>query len=666
LFLLISLLTAQITSAQNVNIQQADSLRRELARATQDTTRAIILADLAEAYRTERPDSTLYFADQTLQLCRDIDFPFGEMRAYLVLCFYFYFTISDTPQALEAGQKALDLAEKNGFKDYEGACLIRVAQVNLQARNPQAAFNYLKRANKLLSNNGDPFFYAVTYWWLATTYLSMNKPDSALHMATIGRDKAIEIKSDRVLGQVLKIMGRIYSNKGDLPLAKQYYLEGIHAAERMNELVDVASGYLSLANIFRGSNQNDSAIYYATKAYEICRPRSIKNIIVSSGNMLSELLASKDPAEALRYLKIANAARDSIYTAQKVQSAQALLFKERERRVEMAFEKKAYQSSVRQYALLAGVGVLLFVVLSLYRNNRNKQVANVALEKQKEKVENTLIELRATQAQLIQSEKMASLGELTAGIAHEIQNPLNFVNNFSEVNRELIAELKSEKSKPKTDRDDQAEDELLNVIEQNLGKINHHGKRADAIVKGMLQHSRATSGQAEPTDINALCDEYVRLAYHGFRAKDKSRSDGQILKPIRVETDFHPSLPKINVVPQDIGRAILNLISNALYAVSQRRAELIRDQPEYEPTVTVSTKKSGDNVLISVKDNGNGIPDSIKDKIFQPFFTTKPVGQGTGLGLSMTYDIVKAHGGTLKADSQVGGGTEFIIQFQNV
>jgi two-component system, NtrC family, sensor kinase len=177
LFLLIGLLTAQITSAQNVNIQQADSLRRELARATQDTTRAIILADLAEAYRTERPDSTLYFADQTLQLCREIDFPFGEMRAYLVLCFHFYFTVSDIPQALESGLKALELAEQHGYRDHEGACLIRVAQVQLLSGNLQAAFDYLKRANKLLSNNGDPFFYAVTYWWLATTYLYMNKPE---------------------------------------------------------------------------------------------------------------------------------------------------------------------------------------------------------------------------------------------------------------------------------------------------------------------------------------------------------------------------------------------------------------------------------------------------------------------------------------------------------
>ncbi|HEY5824197.1 MAG TPA: HAMP domain-containing sensor histidine kinase, partial [Cyclobacteriaceae bacterium] len=247
-------------------------------------------------------------------------------------------------------------------------------------------------------------------------------------------------------------------------------------------------------------------------------------------------------------------------------------------------------------------------------------------------------------------------------------NPLNFVNNFSEVNRELIEDLKSEKAKPGTDRDDQVENELLNVIEQNLGKINQHGKRADAIVKSMLQHSRATSGQTELTDLNALCDEYLRLAYHGFRAKDKSRPDGQaaingVPIHIRMETDFDTSLPRINVVPQDIGRAILNLTSNAFYAVSQRRA---LDETEYEPTVTVCTKKSGDKITISVKDNGSGIPDSIKGKIFQPFFTTKPVGQGPGLGLSLAHDIVKAHGGSLKIETQVGDGTAFIIQFQHV
>jgi len=259
--------------------------------------------------------------------------------------------------------------------------------------------------------------------------------------------------------------------------------------------------------------------------------------------------------------------------------------------------------------------------------------------------------LKATQAQLIQSEKMASLGELTAGIAHEIQNPLNFVNNFSDVNKELIGELKAESLKPKAERDDELQYKILKDIEDNEQRINHHGKRADAIVKSMLQHSRTSSGKKELTDINGLCDEYLRLAYHGLRAKDKSFS-------AKFETDFDSSIGKINVVPQDVGRVLLNLINNAFYAVSEKAKQNI---PGYEPTVIVSTAKVNGKVEVKVKDNGRGIPQSIVDKIFQPFFTTKPAGQGTGLGLSLAYDIIKAHGGEIKVATSEGEGTEFTI-----
>jgi len=271
------------------------------------------------------------------------------------------------------------------------------------------------------------------------------------------------------------------------------------------------------------------------------------------------------------------------------------------------------------------------------------------LKAEKSRAENALAELKATQKQLIQSEKMASLGELTAGIAHEIQNPLNFVNNFSEVNKELLTELKEEIEKGNYDE----VKTIAKDITDNEEKIRHHGKRADAIVKGMLQHSGGSSGQKEPTDINALADEYLRLAYHGLRAKDKSFN-------VKIKTDFDENIGHINIIPQDIGRVILNLINNAFYAVDEKRKQT---GDGYEPTVTVSTKKNSDKVEIRVKDNGNGIPQKVIDKIFQPFFTTKPTGQGTGLGLSLAYDIVtKGHGGELKVETKEGEGSEFIIQ----
>jgi signal transduction histidine kinase len=269
------------------------------------------------------------------------------------------------------------------------------------------------------------------------------------------------------------------------------------------------------------------------------------------------------------------------------------------------------------------------------------------LESAKEQIENTLVNLKQTQAQLVQSEKMASLGELTAGIAHEIQNPLNFVNNFSEVNTELIAEMKDEIEKGNIEE----VKAIANDIADNEQKINHHGKRADAIVKGMLQHSRSSTGVKEPSDINVLADEYLRLAYHGLRAKDKSFN-------ATMKTDFDETIGKINIVPQDVGRSVLNLITNAFYAVSEKKKQ---NAEGYEPTVTVTTKRVNGKVEIRVADNGNGIPQKVLDKIFQPFFTTKPTGQGTGLGLSLSYDIVKAHNGELKVETREGEGSRFII-----
>ena len=259
----------------------------------------------------------------------------------------------------------------------------------------------------------------------------------------------------------------------------------------------------------------------------------------------------------------------------------------------------------------------------------------------------SLQDLKATQKQLIQSEKMASLGELTAGIAHEIQNPLNFVNNFSEVSTELVDEMNEEIKKGNMEDVQQ----IAQDLKENLTKINHHGKRAGDIVKGMLQHSRSSSGQKEPTDINALADEYLRLAYHGLRAKDKSFN-------ATMQTDFDLSIGMVSIISQDIGRVILNLITNAFYVVDEKKKQKGGD---YEPTVSVSTKKKKDKVEICVKDNGNGIPEKVLDKIFQPFFTTKPTGQGTGLGLSLSYDIVKAHGGELRVETKEGEGTTFAI-----
>jgi two-component system NtrC family sensor kinase len=284
------------------------------------------------------------------------------------------------------------------------------------------------------------------------------------------------------------------------------------------------------------------------------------------------------------------------------------------------------------------------------------------LTHQKEELQGALAELKSTQAQLVQQEKMASLGELTAGIAHEIQNPLNFVNNFSEVSIELLEELKDEILSKLPDGVKQEADDIMSDITQNLTKINQHGKRADAIVKGMLQHSRTTTGKKEPTDVNALADEYLRLSYHGLRAKDKMFNAG-------MKTSFDENLGKIDAIPQDLGRVLLNLFNNSFYSVAEKKKQNI---PGYEPTVSVVTKKIKNAaglsaVEITVSDNGTGIPQKVLDKIYQPFFTTKPTGQGTGLGLSMSYDIItKGHGGELKVETAEGEFARFIITIPDI
>lgn len=312
---------------------------------------------------------------------------------------------------------------------------------------------------------------------------------------------------------------------------------------------------------------------------------------------------------------------------------------------------------------------LLISEFKLDRTNKVKRTTAILLEETIEELElkraaieetnsalsKSLEELQAAQAQLVQAEKMASLGELTAGIAHEIQNPLNFVNNFSEVSKELLEEMLEELK----NGDSEEVNAIANDVIQNLEKILHHGQRADGIVKGMLQHSRKNTGEKEAIDINVLVDEYLRLAYHGLRAKDKSFN-------ANLETNYDDTIGKLNVVPQDIGRVVLNLITNAFYACTERSQSDVKHKQEnaekgYQPTVNVMTKKENNDIKIRVSDNGNGIPDHIMDKIFQPFFTTKPTGQGTGLGLSLSYDIVKAHGGTLEVQSETGKGTRFTI-----
>ncbi|MBF9141437.1 hypothetical protein I2I01_07310 [Hymenobacter sp. BT439] len=335
--------------------------------------------------------------------------------------------------------------------------------------------------------------------------------------------------------------------------------------------------------------------------------------------------------------------QDTLFGQEKVMRLQALNYREQQRMQEAAAAQAALKARYRTYALVAGVVALLALALLLGRHARQQQRAREALEQ-------SLAELKTAQDQLVQREKMAFLGELTAGIAHELQNPLNFMKNFAEVSSGLVDDIKGEGPARSTG----LEQEILSGLKQNLQQISQHGQRATSIIKGMLEHSRAGTSQRMPTDLNALVDDSLRLAYQGLRTKDKDFS-------AELSTHFDAALPAVTVVAQDLGRVLINLFTNAFHAVQQRQRQ--GADSDYQPQVSVSTKRVGNDVEIRVRDNGVGIPDGIRAKIFQPFFTTKAVGEGTGLGLSLSHDIVTTgHGGTLTVESQEGQGTEFVVR----
>src|SRR5436190_5623596 len=410
------------------------------------------------------------------------------------------------------------------------------------------------------------------------------------------------------------IIGTVYDNVNALMDASVF---GIGIYHEDTKYIDFPATYENGVALPAYSN----SIYEENRFASLCFI-SGKEIVMADlqteyKNYLQDVLVPKQGQQPVSLIYLPLKAKDKMFGVITVQS----------------FQKNAY-SEYHLYMLRT---------IAIY--------AAIALENAEsyEKLNQTVDSLKKTQSQLIQSEKMASLGELTAGIAHEIQNPLNFVNNFSEVNAELIDELEQEIEKGNLD----GAKAITKDIKENENKINHHGKRADSIVKGMLQHSRSSSGKKEATDLNMLADEYLRLAYHGLRAKDKSFN-------AKFETQFDNNIDKVNVIPQDIGRVLVNLINNAFYAVGEKKKMSTNG---YEPSVAISTKKLSDKIEIKVRDNGNGIPQKVLDKIFQPFFTTKPTGEGTGLGLSLSYDIItKGHGGELKVQTKEGEGSEFVIQ----
>jgi two-component system NtrC family sensor kinase len=631
-----------------------DSMELLLTKSGDDTTKANLLGLLSFNYAFNQPDKSIAYGQRGLELSRQLGYKKGIADCSQAMGWGLW-GVGNYSQALSIAFKVLRLYEE--LQDEE-----RVAYTYYFLANIYRDFGDYKRALVAVQNGAkiyeslnasDLIGNAIT----GSIYDLQNRLDSAPYFI----QKAVDI--DRKInpgrwGWLYYLQGNIYRKMKEYDSAMYYY----RTALPLVDYKDIVETYNGIAMLYKDTGNIDSSIFYATEVMQKWRYISYQRGVLQAANILAEdykKLAERD--STIKYLELSKILNDSLFNQSKERDIQNMAFNEQIRQDELVREQAKFRNKLKMYALLGLGFIFLVIALFLWRNNQHRKKAYVLLQQQKQetdtqktKVEHTLLELKAAQAQLIQSEKMASLGELTAGIAHEIQNPLNFVNNFSEVNKELLAEMKDEIDKGNLNE----VKTIANDVIDNQEKINQHGKRADAIVKGMLQHSRTSSGQKEPTDINVLADEYLRLAFHGLRAKDKSFN-------AKFETDFDQSIEKINVVPQDIGRVILNLINNAFYAVSLAPpvGGGFKD-PNYkhEPTVWLSTKKIDGKVEIRVKDNGPGIPQKVLDKIFQPFFTTKPTGQGTGLGLSIAYDIItKGHGGDLKVENREQQGAVFII-----
>ncbi len=655
------IIAVKFTKAQQSHI---DSLVHEASITQNDTLKLVLFSKLSEAYTETNPDSAYYYAEKILQISRNLKLRLNEAYA-LGQIGYALLNLGNYPRSLQIFLSGIAIAEdpkseKNILPDRYSRIeelinppataykerldnLARVFQFTGilygNDNNHEKEIYYYLEAKKFTEQTGNIKLQAIINSTLGRAYLSLKKIDSAWLYEQNAYNLAVQSGYKRYLGSILLNLGRIQVARGNKNLAAERFKEAIRVSNEQNYLRGVVAGNLYLADLYTKSGQEDSVLHYTKEALQVAQHLNAPSLLLRSYRALSEYYkTAANNDSAVKYQSLIIKINDSLFNSKQAQQFQNIDFDEQQRQQQIEAAQATYRNKVRIYVLIAGLTIFLFIAIMLWRNSRHRQLANILLSRQKKELESTLDTLKATQKQLIQSEKMASLGELTAGIAHEIQNPLNFVNNFSEVNTELIDEMEQEIDKGNMNE----AKAIAKDIKENEEKINYHGKRADAIVKGMLQHSRSSSGVKEPTDINALCDEYLRLSYHGLRAKDKSFN-------ATMKTDFDNSIGNINIIPQDIGRVVLNLLTNAFYVVDEKKKSGVNN---YEPTVSVSTKKIGDKVEIKVADNGNGIPQKVLDKIFQPFFTTKPTGQGTGLGLSLSYDIVKAHGGELKAETK--------------
>ena len=635
--IVIFILQTPVISAQGIFFKDYDSdtLHAQLKSARTDIEKISAWNGLANLHKFSRGDSGLYYAAKAIQLSHKIGYEFGELIGMAMLSLS-YRTQGNNSKSFKIDLEGLKRAEKAENKLPLALFQLIHGSKYMETKEYEKALRMDQSAAQLFDKYGEYPMRTIAELDMARIYIETGANDSAFSFINKAVSYADKMRIMWLTSSAYSLMGEAHKAFGNLDSAIFYKKKAEKAAESVTWK---SRENFAIAKLMLDAGQKDSSLVYAQKALQYATDNRLFKYSKDISTFISTLYVETDKGKALQFALNAIQYADSLMSLNTMSTYSDFQdFDESQRQYELELLKQKYETKNKFLIMGSGIALLLIGMFFLFRNARLKHTAKL-------KVEQAFEQLKSTQSQLIQSEKMASLGELTAGIAHEIQNPLNFVNNFSEVSNELVDEMNEE-----LNNGDIEEAKAIGMdIKQNLEKINHHGKRADAIVKGMLQHSRSSSGQKEPTNINELVDEYLRLAFHGLRAKDKSFN-------ATMQTDFDESIGNVNIVPQDIGRVVLNLINNAFYDVGEKAKQNISG---YEPTVSVSTKKVNGEVEISVKDNGNGIPGSIKEKIFQPFFTTKPTGQGTGLGLSLSYDIVKAHEGELKVETEENIGTTF-------
>jgi two-component system NtrC family sensor kinase len=656
LYLILLLLPAfgQLTLAQKSYV---DSLTKAYQKNHQDTTLVQLYAEKAEKiYITADPDSGMYCVNQGLQLSQRIHYKHGELKMMTLKAIYLNrrgglvasikITFNVIPQAIKTHDDRVLAQAYNNL----GLCY----QV---LKDYRKSISYYLLFIQVAERSHFSDYQVTAYNNIARVYFDINNIDSASWYNSRAYAVAIRTNNIRNIAYLIRNFGTVATAEGDYKKGIDYFRKSIIVLKVKTNHYLLSEDNRRLAECYLHLNRTDSALFFAKGAYDEGKLDKDPELVMKAADMLASIYSSTgDYKHAYAYLQEKTTNADSLFSREKSLQVQSLTFNEDQRRHQEDEARMEYGAHVRFYTLLAVLAVFVLIAGILLFANSQRKKANHALHQRNEQIEssrkeleNTISKLKTTQSQLIQSEKMATMGEVTAGIAHEIQNPLNFVNNFSEVNAELLDEL--EQAIGSGDFDEVKT--IAHDIKANEQKITMHGKRAAVVVKGMLEHSRPGTGEKLPTNINDLADEFFKLSYHGIRAKDKSFSADLV-------TNLDACLPEANVSQQDMGRVLLNIFNNAFYAVNQKAKTAGRD---YKPEVTITTSSENGLMRIKVKDNGNGIPDAIKDKIMQPFFTTKPTGEGTGLGLSLSYDIVvKGHGGSITVDTKEGEFTEFTIQ----